>query len=313
MRRILITLLSAVVLNISTFAQQVSETVFLKNGSRVKGYVFDNTEKQNLSVHCTDGSIFVFGYDEVSFVTKECKDYSQTVYLKNGSIIKGCVSEWTPGQMISVETKDGNMFKYNMDDVASIGQYVHTNTTTTDNNRSVTMSSYTGYRGFIDLYFNGNIQAQGFEFATIHGFQGTPYLFIGGGLGFIVERSEDYCYSDSYSGGTYFERWYVRIPLYLNARVDIPFQHGGPFFDFRTGFDVFSVDDTYYGGFYDVLYIHTSLTFGYRLAFRNKGGFNFYLGLKVCDPKTTFSGASYSSSYYTNVEHFFRAGIGFDF
>ncbi len=317
MSRLLISILFAVALSVSAFAQQIPETVRLKNGSLVRGNVLDDSENQKLSVHCADGSIFVFNYEEVASITKECKDYSQTVYLKNGSAIKGCVSEWSPDGTISIETKDGSLFKYNMSDVADMAKNAHANTITAmsypDNNHSVTMSSYTGYRGFIDFYFHGNFSTQGFEIATIHGYQGTPYLFIGGGLGLIIERSEDYLYSNDSYGGKYFERRSIRIPLYLNARVDVPFQHGGPFFDFRTGFDVFSVDDVYYGGFYDVLYIHTSLTVGYRLQFRNRGGFNFYLGWKACDPKTTFSGSSVSSNYYTNAEHFFRAGIGFDF
>lgn len=44
----------------------------------------------------------------------------ETVYLKNGSVIKGDVIEQIPGQSLKVRTSDGSLFVYSMDDVERI-------------------------------------------------------------------------------------------------------------------------------------------------------------------------------------------------
>ena len=39
------------------------------------------------------------------------------VYLKNGSIIRGTLLELTPGQMLRIQTADGSLFVYRLDEV----------------------------------------------------------------------------------------------------------------------------------------------------------------------------------------------------
>ena len=41
----------------------------------------------------------------------------ETVYLKNGGLVKGEIIEQVPGQSLKVKTKDGNIFVYQMDEV----------------------------------------------------------------------------------------------------------------------------------------------------------------------------------------------------
>src|SRR5690242_10935293 len=43
-----------------------------------------------------------------------------TVYLKDGSVIHGTITEEVPGKSIKIETKDGNIFVYKMKSVAKI-------------------------------------------------------------------------------------------------------------------------------------------------------------------------------------------------
>lgn len=45
---------------------------------------------------------------------------SETVYLKNGSVIKGKIIEEIPGETVKIETKDGNVFVYHTDEVEKI-------------------------------------------------------------------------------------------------------------------------------------------------------------------------------------------------
>lgn len=44
----------------------------------------------------------------------------ETVYLKNGGLVKGEIIEQVPGQSLKVRTKDGNIFVYQMDEVERI-------------------------------------------------------------------------------------------------------------------------------------------------------------------------------------------------
>lgn len=45
---------------------------------------------------------------------------SETVYLKNGSVIKGKIIEQVPDESVKIETKDGNVFVYRADEVDKI-------------------------------------------------------------------------------------------------------------------------------------------------------------------------------------------------
>lgn len=45
---------------------------------------------------------------------------SETIYLKNGSVIKGDIVEQVPGQTLKIKTADGSMFVYSIDEVERI-------------------------------------------------------------------------------------------------------------------------------------------------------------------------------------------------
>jgi len=45
------------------------------------------------------------------------QNYQDVVYLKNGSIIHGIIIEQVPNQSLKIQTRDGNVFVYNMTDV----------------------------------------------------------------------------------------------------------------------------------------------------------------------------------------------------
>ncbi len=82
--------------------------------------------------------------------TLSAQRIAETVYLKNGSIIKGTIVEEVPGQSLKIQTKDGNVFVYKMDEVERI-----TKEQTVD-----TETQSTGHRG---LDFNVDL---GYDIAT---------------------------------------------------------------------------------------------------------------------------------------------------
>lgn len=178
------------------------------------------------------------------------------------------------------------------------------------------LKSYKGYRGFVDILGHTDFmnEVYGGEVTTIHGYQGSPYLFIGGGLGHVVDY---YTFEYSEQLGSGFEQWsdllYVRIPIYMDVRVDVPFQRGGPFFDLRLGVDVFRLECIGFYDFYNDLNVYTSLTTGYRIQSARKGGVNFYLGARFCEPITTTTTSTHKESQLDDWHISLRFGIGFDF
>src|SRR4051812_45874354 len=49
-------------------------------------------------------------------------DYEEVVYLKNGSIIRGVIIEQVPGKSLKIQTKDRNVFVYQMEEVEKISK-----------------------------------------------------------------------------------------------------------------------------------------------------------------------------------------------
>ena len=54
------------------------------------------------------------------YVGMMAQDMKDVVYLKNGSIIKGLVIEQIPTESLKIQTSDGSLFVYNMDEVLKI-------------------------------------------------------------------------------------------------------------------------------------------------------------------------------------------------
>jgi len=53
-------------------------------------------------------------------ITLSQQEYEEVVYLKNGSVIKGIIIEQVPDVSIKIQTKDGNIFVYKMEEVDRI-------------------------------------------------------------------------------------------------------------------------------------------------------------------------------------------------
>ena len=53
---------------------QYVEVVHLKNGSMIKGVIIEQTPNKSIKIQTSDGSIFVYSYDEIEKITKEALD-----------------------------------------------------------------------------------------------------------------------------------------------------------------------------------------------------------------------------------------------
>ena len=73
----------------------------------------------------------------------------EVVYLKNGSMIRGTVIEQIVGQSLKIQTADGSIFVYRMDEVEKI-----TKESPIQTKRAVSLvpaGNIIGYRGFVDF------------------------------------------------------------------------------------------------------------------------------------------------------------------
>lgn len=53
-------------------------------------------------------------------VSVKAQSYEEVVYLHNGSIIHGIIIEQVPNKSVKIQTRDGNVFVYNMADIEKI-------------------------------------------------------------------------------------------------------------------------------------------------------------------------------------------------
>lgn len=161
----------------------------------------------------------------------------EVVYLKNGSMIRGTVIEQVPGQSLKIQTADGSIFVYRMDEVEKI-----TKESPIQTKRTATLASagdITGYRGFVDFGFTkglGDSGADRFELTTSHGYQFTPYFFTGAGIGI-------HYYMDMWWNGDNVPF----IPLFIDLRGNLMQGSIVPFIGLKGGYSLV-VDDGLYGG-----------------------------------------------------------------
>ncbi|MDE7410769.1 MAG: hypothetical protein K2M94_01865 [Paramuribaculum sp.] len=71
----------------------------------------------------------------------------ETVYLKNGSVIHGIIIEQRPGESLKLQTRDGNIFVYQLSDVEKITK----ESDEVKSNYSFHGGVAPGYRGFAEI------------------------------------------------------------------------------------------------------------------------------------------------------------------
>lgn len=225
----------------------------------------------------------------------QAQTYTETVYLKNGSIINGIIVEQIPNESLKIKTKDGNLFVFQMDEVAKITKDVPTYFSRTSDD-SGSMGNYnstlkSGYRGFIDLGYSfgvGDYGVDRIEFSTSHGYQFNPYFYLGAGAGFNY----------------YHDGQVASVPIFANPRVDFPTGSISPFVDVKVGY---SVSD-HVEGFY------FSPSAGVRFALQNKTGLNFSVGYTLQRAEVNYY--DYNWNYYGSENVTLGAitlKLGFDF
>jgi TM2 domain-containing membrane protein YozV len=170
--------------------------------------------------------LFIFSLNSIAQ-----QRYEEVVYLKNGSIIRGTVIEQVPNVSLKIQTKDGNVFVYKMEEVEKITKEVAQNNFNNEYNE--TNSNYSGSEKSpalavllsamipgIGQYYNGDVT----KGVIMNG------LYIGGWVVFFTAAYETYDdYNYYYYGGynysyyNYYEKetaWlYVGLGVALGTSI----------------------------------------------------------------------------------------------
>ena len=113
-----------IIIALPVFAQSNIDVISLKNGSILKGIITEQIIGKSVKLETRDGNIFVFKIEEIEKITKESADWGESlidvVHTTSGNVIKGSIVEQIIGESIKLETKDGNIFIFKMEDVDKI-------------------------------------------------------------------------------------------------------------------------------------------------------------------------------------------------
>jgi hypothetical protein len=103
----------------------LTDIVYLKNGSMIKGTIIEEKINEYLKIQTSDGSIFVYKISEVESIKKNTGSsivYKDEIRLKNGSVIKGKIISASE-ETIKIQSSDGNIFEYRWTEVDTYGYY----------------------------------------------------------------------------------------------------------------------------------------------------------------------------------------------
>lgn len=175
-------------------------------------------------------------------ICANAQSLQEVVYLKNGSIIRGTIIEQEPNESLKVQTADGSVFVFKMDEISKITKETPV--------KSVANSSYEEdespksygwgqaprYRGFFgDSYILGvgDYDSDREFLYTSHGCQINPFLYVGAGVGV------NYWFDD--------EAW--SVPVFGHVRSEF---HGlfkknvSPYVDAKMGYSFADVEGFYF-------------------------------------------------------------------
>lgn len=139
-------------------------------------------------------------------------NYKDVVYLKNGSIIRGIITEQVPNKLIKIETEDRNVFVYSIDEVEKL---------TKEQPQGNCLQP--GYKGIAELGFQvgtGTFGMDRLKFNVINSYQVNPYFSLGIGTGLRY----------------YFDADAALIPIFADIRTNIINNNISPYFSLGVGY-----------------------------------------------------------------------------
>ncbi len=208
--------------------------------------------------------LFTMLFPLLSAITFAQENMYTTIYLKNGSVVRGGIIENIPDSIVKLKTNDGNLWVFEYSEIMKFEE------TTIDKKQLYNRNSY--------IFSLENSVSVSVEDRSSNPEKATA-VFIGSGF--------------KYSNGFYtgivagVEKWDITtIPLLIEQHISIYKRNASPFVYFRGGYsfavndkdnkDAIYIENKWYGGFtYDIgigVKVHISKFFGmyFSLGYRQQ-------------------------------------------
>lgn len=221
-----------------------------------------------------------------TYVTAQ--NYTEVVYLKNGSVIKGVIIEQVPNVSLKIKTGDGSLIICQMNDVEKIikeERYTRDYRTDIDN-RKAARNTLKGYKGFVDFGYIADLSdydANKVEISTSHGYQFNNYFYLGGGV----------------AADFYTDADLIAVPIFVDFRANFINKKVTPFADIKTGYSVGDVEGAY-----------VSTSIGVRFSLKGKKAINLKLEYNY-QQHNDHGDYSYNNNYYSYDYDYDLEGLGF--
>jgi len=216
------------------------------------------------------------------------QNYTEVVYLKNGSVIKGVIIEQVPNVSLKIKTGDGSLIICQMNEVEKIikeERYTRDYRTDIDN-RKAARNTLKGYKGFVDFGYIVDLSdydANKVEISTSHGYQFNNYFYLGGGV----------------AADFYTDADLIAVPIFVNFRANFINKKVTPFADIKTGYSVGDVEGAY-----------VSTGIGVRFSLKGKKAINLKLEYNY-QQHNDHGDYSYNNNYYSYDYDYDLEGLGF--
>ena len=190
--------------------------------------------------------------------------YLEQVHLKNGSVIRGIITEQIPNVNLKIQTADGSIFVYNYDEIEKISKD-YTNKTTS--NRSLYQQKAL-YKDSRTPRYEGGVSSTIYVMRpftiglnTTHGCLISPYIYIGAGAGLNY----------------FIEDGALSLPVFGDVRVYFMKGDIKPYVNIRAGYDVL-LNGINAGASLGLRYKLFDLSIGYQMlrCTVNYGNYGYY-------------------------------------
>lgn len=198
------------------------------------------------------------------------QNLEEVVHLKNGSVIRGIVVEQIPNESIKIQTRDGNLFVYRMDEIQKIAKEQSGDSYLLVRNQSFdSMSS--GYFGIVNFGYEIGVGGgdDRIKLDVVNGYRILPEFSIGAGVGVKYYTDADV----------------VTIPVYVHLRTDLLRRKATPFIALNTGYNISTYSSIEGGALVEPsvgvgIRLNNSkqlnVSLGYSLNCFKAQGYNFY-------------------------------------
>ena len=214
--------------------------------------------------------------------------YEDVVYLKNGGIIHGIIIEQVPNQTVKIQTKDGNVFVYRIEEIEKLTKEQIKRGTGV----GIGEIKQSGFTNITEINFGLGLGNSNNDFSygiqTINGYLVNPYFSAGLGIGV-----------DKYKSVTF-------IPVFADFRANFINGNVSPFLSADIGYSLSTINYNK-GGFL----LNPSV--GVKFFVSATTALNFSLGYRLQEQNFSYFYFFYQSENYRLKTEYFSLKFGATF